>query len=107
LADTDGNGLFDNLEAELASVRGNPLMDVIVHYKPGHEDALARIAGRATRFLKSDGSAAARLTSAEIRELAASGAVESIEKNVLCHATRESSQASFGISKASRDFGLT
>src|SRR5437667_4679576 len=102
LADTDGNGLFDNLETEIASAPGSALLDVIVRYKPGHEEAAAQIGRHASRLLETDGSVAARLTPAQIRALASSGAVESIEKNLLCHATRESSQGSFGIAKASR-----
>jgi len=58
------------------------------------------------RQLRLDHSLAASLTPAQIRGLAASGAVERIEPDLPCHATRESSQASFGITKARADFGF-
>ena len=41
------------------------------------------------------------------RRLAASGAVESIEENALCQATRETAAASFGVAKARDDFGAS
>src|SRR5262245_49968780 len=64
LADTDGNGVFDNLEAELASWRGDTPLDVIVRSKPGHGELSAWLGSRTVRSLTSDGSAAARLTAA-------------------------------------------
>src|SRR5262249_1843400 len=82
-------------------------LDVIVRYKEGQEGASAGIAGRISRHLALDHSVAAHLTPEQIRALAASGAVESIEEDSLCYATRESSQASFGVTKARDDFGLT
>jgi serine protease AprX len=78
-----------------------------VRYKAGHEDAVEPIAERVTQTLKADRSVSVPLTSAEIRRLIASGDVESIEENVLCSYYRDTSQASFGITKGRTDFGLT
>lgn len=106
-ADTDGNKLFDNLEARLSSASPDTALDVIVRYKNGYLSAQSQLAGRVRRRLALDRSVSVRLTVPEIRQLAASGAVESIEANDLCFATREPSQASFGVTKARNDFGLT
>jgi serine protease AprX len=106
-ADTDGNTLFDDLEAMLAATRADQRLEVIVRYKAGHEGAAGHIAGRVTRHLKLDRSVVARLRREEIRHLAASGAVESIEANTICYATRDTAEASFGTAKASVDFGYT
>jgi serine protease AprX len=105
-ADTDGNKIFDNLEARLASAAPDAALDVIVRYKNGYLSAQSQIAGHIRRRLALDRSVSARLTAGEIRQLAASNAVESIEANDLCYATREPSQASFGVTKARNDFGL-
>jgi serine protease AprX len=107
LADTDGNKLFDNLEVKLAAMRADEPREVIVHYKAGCEGAAACIAGRVSLRLPLDHSVVARLTREQIRQLAASNAVESIEADTICYPARDTSQASFGTTKASADFGLT
>src|SRR5437899_2964375 len=106
-ADTDGNGLFDNLEYTMAHAPPSQRLQVIVRYKAGHEAAAEQIAERVTRRLEADRSVAAELTGAEIRRLIDSGEVETIEENLLCYAARDTSQASFGVTKARTDFGLT
>jgi serine protease AprX len=106
-ADSDGDKLFDNLAFHLQQARPSETLDVIVRYKPGQEGAAAGIESRVFRHLKLDHSVGARLTAEQIRALVASGAVESIEEDSRCYATRESSQASFGVTKARADFGLT
>jgi serine protease AprX len=106
-ADTDGNKLFDNLEARLGSAAPNAALDVIVRYKNGYLSAQSQLGGRVRRRLSLDRSVSVRLTAAEIRRLVASNAIESIEGNEVCYATREPSQASFGVTKGRADFGLT
>src|SRR5688572_20135817 len=76
-ADTDGNRLFDDLEAQLAGARAEEAVPVIVRYRAGRQAVVAS-ARRVDRALPLDGSIATRLTCEEIRRLAASGAVESI-----------------------------
>jgi serine protease AprX len=118
-ADTDGDGLFDDLAARLATAPADQTLDVIVRYKPGQEPArVARAAGRGTTFVSAvptrperelllDHSVATRLTAAEIRRLVASGAVESIEADAICHVARDTAEAFYGTTKASADFGLS
>jgi serine protease AprX len=107
-ADTDGNRLFDNLEAQMTAARVNQPLKVIVRYKAGREAAvLSGLGGRAARRLTADQSVATCLTRDEIRRLVASGAVESVEADVVCKATRETAQASYGVTKARADFSLT
>jgi serine protease AprX len=105
-ADADGDGLFDNLAATIAARAWFQPLEVIVRYKPGHEDAVALIAERVSRRLEADHSVVARLMGAEIAALVAFGDIESIEANVLCHYDRDTSQSSFGITKARSDFGF-
>jgi serine protease AprX len=106
-ADTDGSKLFDNLEAPLSSARPEQRLDVIVRYRPGSEAGRALKSRAGARGLEADHSVALRLTPAEVRRLAASSAVESIEANLLCYATRDTAEASFGVTKAVADFGLS
>jgi serine protease AprX len=106
-ADTDANRVFDNLEAKLARVREDEPLDVIVRFQPGREGAATWFAERVTRVMELDRSVAARLTAGEIRRLAASDAVESIEMNAICTTGRDTSQSSFGVTKARMDFGYT
>jgi serine protease AprX len=106
-ADTDGNKLFDNLEGALAAARPDQRLDVIVRYRPGSQAGRMLKARPGVRGLEADHSVAVRLTPSEIRRLAASAAVESIEANVRCYATRDTAEASFGVTKAIADFGLS
>src|SRR5947209_7469574 len=79
-ADTDGNGLFDNLEVALSTTQPDQPLEVIVRYKPDRQAAvMAHVAGGTAHQLALDHSVATRLTAKEIRQLAASGDVESIE----------------------------
>jgi serine protease AprX len=105
-ADTDGDGLFDNLAAVMATAPPDQLLDVIVRYKRGHEDAMMPLSECVTRRLPADRSIVAQLRGGEIAALLASGDVESIESNVRCGYDRDTSQASFGVTKARIDFGL-
>jgi serine protease AprX len=106
-ADMDGDGLFDDLAAELATAPADRVLDVIVRYKPGREPARIDSANGTLRRLELDHSVGTRLTAAEIRRLAASGDVESIETDAICHAARDTAEAFFGTSKASADFSLS
>jgi serine protease AprX len=105
-ADTDGNRLFDNLEAQLATVAAEQTLPVIVRYRPGREPAPGAVVGRGARRLALDRSVATRLTRAEIQQLTASDAIESIEADVLCTFTRDTAVPTFGVTNARTDFGL-
>jgi serine protease AprX len=106
-ADLNRNKVFDHLEQSLAAAPSNRAVDVIVRYKQGHQAAGDRLGRRIARRLSRDRSVAARLTRAEIQQLVASGAVESIEEDTLCYATRDTAGLSFGATQARADFGLT
>jgi serine protease AprX len=106
LVDADGNRLFDNLEARMATAAADQALPVIVRYKPGRQPA-SIAAVRGAKKLALDDSVALPLTPAQIRALVASGAVESVEKDEIFSASRESANASFGATKAAADFGLT
>jgi serine protease AprX len=83
-------------------------MNVVVRYRSGQEGQVtARIGRRARRRLALDRSVAARLTGAEIRDLATSGLVESIEVDGVRRIVRGPSGAAFGSTKARADFALT
>lgn len=105
-ADLDGDRVFENLSAKLAVTPSHQALPVIVRYKAGREAASAWIRRRVTGRLERDHSVAARLTRTEIEALLASGAVESVEEDALCHATRETADQSFGTAKARADFGI-
>jgi serine protease AprX len=106
-ADLDGNRLFDDLEAELAVARADQALDVIVRYKPGREPVRLAAVRPGTRRLVLDGSLALRLTPPEVRRLALSDDVESIEADMLCHVARDTAERYYGTTKASADFGLS
>lgn len=106
-ADTDGNKLFDNLEARMAATPADQPLEVVVRYKEGQQRAAARIAGRASGKRLRDNSLVAALTPAQIRSLAASGAVESIEADTRLYATRGTADASFGTAAARLEYDLS
>lgn len=101
-------GLFGDVEAEMAAARPDQPLEVVIRYKPGREPA--RIAGAQRgdyqRRLALDHSIATRLTRQELRRLIASGAVESVEADEAVHATRDTAESSFGVTRARTDFGL-
>jgi serine protease AprX len=107
LCDTDGNKLFDNLEATLSAVPASERQRVVVRFKKSGQAVPMSLSTRTARHLARDGSVVADLTGNEIRQLAANGAVESIEPVFLCRPTRDPSQTAFGIKRARTDFGLT
>jgi serine protease AprX len=91
----------------MASTRSDQPLKVIVRCRPALESGvLSTIGARMRRRLVLDHSVAATLSGSEIARLAASSAVERIEADLPVHATRESSQASFGVTKARSDFDL-
>jgi serine protease AprX len=103
-ADLDGNRIFDDLEATLASMRSETSLPVIVRYKAGHASS-ARVRGG--RSFDISGTVAARLTAREIRELVASGAVESVEEDGILSIDRDSAASGFGLRKGIADLALT
>jgi serine protease AprX len=91
-----------------ADVRPDQPVDVVVRFRPGHERAaVASARGRVTRRLALDGSVVLRLTGDEVRRLAATGGVESLERDMPRHIARTASRAAFGVTQAAADFGLT
>jgi serine protease AprX len=105
-ADTDGDRVFDNLEARLQAGSGEQAVPVIVRYKPGQRPASIQ-AAKGVKQLPLDNSVVLSLTKAQVERLATSGAVESIEADGRCWKTRDTAMASFGAAKAVADFGLT
>src|SRR5215208_1137877 len=87
-ADTDGDRVFDNLEAKLAAGSGEQAVPVIVRYKPGQRPASVA-AARGVKQLPLDNSVALSLTKGQVERLVASGAVESIEADGRCWPTRD------------------
>ena len=105
-ADTDGDRVFDDLEAKLQAGSAAQAVPVIVRYKPGQRHASIQ-AARGVKQLPLDNSVALSLTKAQVERLVASGAVESIEEDGRYWPTRDTAMASFGAAKAVADFGLT
>jgi serine protease AprX len=107
LADLDGDKLFESLERKLVKAPAHQPMSVIVRYKAGAERAAAQLGGCVTCRLDGGRTVVAQLTPTQVRRLAAEGAVASVEENFAVWPTRDTANASFGVTKVSADFGLT
>ncbi|HEV3407235.1 MAG TPA: S8 family serine peptidase, partial [Gaiellaceae bacterium] len=108
-ADRNGNKVFDDLEARLATLGGGERASVIVTLDaPATETrvtGLERAVGAFSvshRFRVVDGFTAA-LTKGQVNALARRGEVVSVEENSRVRALNDGAQASFGVTKARAD----
>jgi serine protease AprX len=106
-ADTDRNRLFDDLEDRLARIDEQQAVEVVVRYRPGRAPGRISGDGRGERRLALDHSIATRLNRAEIGRLLASSDIESIEEDVVYHATRQTAEEYFGVTRATLDFAIS
>ena len=107
--DANGDGLFDDLEARLADLAAGDTIDVLVALSvPASVERVAdlseRVGGFATirRFGIVDG-LAATVTKGQAEALLHVPWVKRVELDSTVHATNDSAQASFGVTKARLD----
>jgi serine protease AprX len=108
-ADRDHDKVFDDLEARLPGVQSGEAIDVIVTLDaPATWARIAELGRRlgsfrtARRFSVVDGFSA-RLTKAQVAELARVPWVEHVEANAVVRALNDSAASSFGVAKAQAD----
>ncbi len=108
LIDANGNGLTDGLDARLAEVGPNALVDVIVTFSgPGSAAGAQRAVGAfdVTREYHLISGFAATLSATQARALAGTPGVFRVEEDFTVYANNESARLSFGVDKAVADFG--
>ncbi|MDP8911541.1 MAG: S8 family serine peptidase, partial [Actinomycetota bacterium] len=108
-ADRDGNRIFDDLEARLASLAANDRVKVLVTISAPASSArveeLSRRVGGfglSRRFGIVDGFAAT-MTKAQVEALSRVPSVVGVEENATVRALNDGAQASFGVTKARQD----
>ena len=108
-ADVNGNKLFDDLEARLARLAPGDRLSVIVTLTaPASASRVGRLERAVGNFAVShrfsvvDGFAGT-LTKGQVQALARRPEVAAVEENARVHASNESAQASFGVTKARSD----
>lgn len=110
LADDDGDGLADGLQARLQGMAASERLDVIVTFDGPGNAASARGAVGAfdvsREFTRIRGFAAS-MTAGQARGLSRTPGVFRVEEDALAYASNESSQRSFGVTHAAMDFGYT
>ena len=108
LADANGNGLSDGLDARLAGMGPNALVDVIVTFSgPGSAAGTQRAVGAfdVTREYHLISGFAATLSARQARALAGTPGVFRVEEHFTVYANIEAARLSFGVDKAVADFG--
>ncbi len=107
--DANGDGVFDDLAADLGRLAPDDQTSVIVRVRGdlthARADGLeAAVGGFATdAWLPIVDGFAATMTKAQIEALARDPVVRSIERNAIVHAYNESAQAAFGVTRARLD----
>src|SRR6185369_14057045 len=110
-ADEDGDGVYDDLEARLERADRATAVPVVVLFDvPLEQVDLAALRARAgafpitDRFLR-EAAIAARLTPAQMREVASMPGVTHVEGDDWLSCAREPAEQTFGVAKAREDFG--
>ena len=110
LIDANGNGLSDGLEARLAEIGPDALVDVIVTFSgPGNAAGSQRTVGafEVTREYHLIQGFAATMSGAQARALAGSPGVFRVEEDFTVYASLEAARRSFGVDRARTDFPFT